>query len=279
MRDVTGKVAVVTGAASGIGRALANRLGAEGMRVVLADIDEGGLGRADSELSATGVETLAAVADVSKVEEVEALAKAAVARFGAVHVVCNNAGVAAFGPSWEIQPQVWEWVLEVNLWGVINGMRTFVPLLLEQNEGHVVNTASMAGLLASPYAAPYTVTKHGVVGLTETLHHELALRGSAVRASVLCPGFIRTNLMADERWAHRLGDLSYIPTDEGSAFVRQMFTDGIETGTPPEELAGLVVDAIRQERFWVLNDAQLGEFALRRYKTAVEGGSPSLGGG
>lgn len=277
MKELQNKVAVVTGAASGIGRALAGRFADEKMAVVLADVDEAALGRAEDELRTAGTETLAVATDVASDESVAELARRTVARFGTAHVVCNNAGVAAFGACWEIDPSVWEWVLGVDLGGVINGIRHFVPLLLEQGEGHVVNTASMAGLLVGPYAAPYTVAKHGVVGLSETLHHELGLRSSPVKVSVLCPGYIKTNLMDDERWKSRLGDTSYIPEDVGSTFVRQMFTDGIESGASPDELAELVVGAIREERFWVLNDRDLGELVLRRYAAAVEGAPPALG--
>ena len=180
MKELRGKVAVVTGAASGIGRALAGRFAAEGMKVVLADVEGPALAKAESELRAGGATVLAVAADVARAEAVDALAARTLEAFGGVHVLCNNAGVYASGLSWERPLADWEWVLGVNLWGVIHGVRAFVPIMLRQgSEAHIVNTASVAGLISGPFSAPYNVSKYGVVALSESLHYELALAGRA----------------------------------------------------------------------------------------------------
>ena len=187
MESFQGKVAVITGAASGIGRALAQRCVQEGMKVVLADIEEGA--------TVLGVRT-----DVAQAAEVAALAQRTLESFGAVHLLFNNAGVAAGGPLWEMSLQDWEWVLGVNLWGVVHGIRTFVPLLLQQgSEAHIVNTASIAGLVSTPGLGVYNVTKHSVVTLSETLYQELQQTGAPVHVSVLCPGWVNTRIHQAER--------------------------------------------------------------------------------
>ena len=244
MQTFTDRVAVVTGAASGIGWALANRLAAEGMKVVLADLDGGALATAERELVASGVRVLAVPTDVARAADVEALARRAVDTFGAVHVLCNNAGVAGRpAPIWEQSVADWEWTLGVNLWGVIHGLRVFLPIMLAQDsEGHVVNTASMAGLVSLPNLAPYHATKHAVVTISESLHHELALRGSRLRASVLCPGFVRTRIMDAARPA---------ATEEMRRW-EEGYRRFIAAGMAPEDVAARVLDAIREERFWIL---------------------------
>src|SRR3989304_1104323 len=188
MKDLNGKVAVVTGGASGIGRAMAERFAAEGMKVVLADIEEEALTRAESEMRATGATVASKRTHVSRGEDVEALARFTIDTFGAVHVVCNNAGVAVGGVTWQQTVKDWEWFLGVNLWGVIHGIRAFVPIMLQQgDECHVVNTASRAGLLTRPWLAMYCASKHAVVALSESLYHELTLTGSNIKASVVFP--------------------------------------------------------------------------------------------
>src|SRR4051812_40433940 len=177
MKDFKSRVAVITGAASGIGRALAERCASAGMKVVLADVEPGALAEAEASLRAGGGTTLAVRTDVSQAKDVEALAQQTLKAFGAVHLLCNNAGVATSGLAWESSLPDWEWVLGVNLWGVIHGVRSFVPIFLAQGtECHIVNTASMSGLVSFPRCSLYGVTKHGVVTLSETLHHDLAER-------------------------------------------------------------------------------------------------------
>lgn len=254
MKEFRGRVAVVTGAASGIGRALATCFAGQGMRVVLADVEPGALAAAERELRAAGCETLAVETDVSRAEQVEALARRTLDAFGAVHVVCNNAGVFTGGLCWEAPLADYEWVLGVNVWGVIHGVRSFLPILLAQGgEGHVVNTASMAALTTLPYAGIYHMSKHAVLALSECLHHELVLRGSQVRVSALCPELVATRIDTAER--NRPASLR---SEEGAGpereLVRQAIAAGIAGGTPPARIAERVLDAIREQRFYVLSE-------------------------
>jgi NAD(P)-dependent dehydrogenase (short-subunit alcohol dehydrogenase family) len=278
VQDLTGKVAVVTGAASGIGFGLAERLVGEGLRVAMADIEEQALTRAAADLEGKGGEVMAVPTDVSVASSVDELARRSVERFGAVHVVCNNAGVGGGGLSWDVPLPVWEWVLGVNLWGVIHGVHAFLPLLLEQGEGHVVNTASVAGLLAAPGMAPYSASKHAVVAISESLHHELTLLGSNVRVSVLCPGPISTRIMESERnWLARLGPQPEDAAPLGGEVLQEMLRQQVESGMKPAEVANMVLDAVRSERFWVLTHPEYGPLAARRMDAAAEGRSPDLG--
>jgi NAD(P)-dependent dehydrogenase (short-subunit alcohol dehydrogenase family) len=268
MRRFQDRVAVVTGGASGIGRACAERFAAAGMRIVLADVEEPALERAAREMTQAGARVLAVPTDVSQAAQVEALARRALEHFGGVHLVFNNAGVYVAGASWEHSLADWGWVLGVNLWGVIHGVRTFLPILLEQkDEGHVINTASMAGLTSNPFMSVYNVSKHGVVTLSESLHHELALLGSQIKVSVLCPGFIRTRIADAAR--NRPSDLRADPPSPNAstdvvAFDRAL-REGVEGGFPPSEVAERVFDAVRNERFYVLlAQPQIRESLLRR---------------
>ncbi len=193
MQEFRDRVAVITGAASGIGRALAQRCAQEGMKVVLADVEESALIETAAEVRASGAPALAVVTDVSNIRAVEALAQQTLDMFGAVHLLCNNAGVAAGTTIWDSTLADWEWVLAVNLWGVIYGVRVFVPIMLSQDtDCHIVNTASIAGLIAGPGLGVYKVAKHGVVTLSETLYYELAQRDAKVKVSVLCPSSRRS---------------------------------------------------------------------------------------
>lgn len=195
MKEFKGKVAVITGAASGIGRGIAERCVSEGMKVVLADIDEANLSKAETELKTAGGTVLGVRTDVSKRSDVERLARQTLDAFGQVHLLFNNAGVAAGGAPWEATWNDWEWVTGVNLWGVIHGVKVFTPLMLAQNtECHIINTSSAAGLIAGGGSAPYAVTKHAVVALSESLYLTLEQRNSQIKVSVLCPGLVRTNI-------------------------------------------------------------------------------------
>ena len=254
MKQFRDRVAVITGGASGIGFATAERLAAEGMKIVLADIEPGALDAAAKKIEKTGAQVLAVRTDVSQAAEVERLAQKALERFGGVHVVFNNAGVAVTGEAWENSLADWQWVLGVNLWGVIHGIHTFLPILLRQNEpGHVVNTASMAGLTSNPGLAVYNVTKHAVVTLTETLHGDLALRGSPVKASVLCPGFISTRIMdsARNRESDRKQDPPTPAASQLGAAIELALREGVKQGYPPTVVAQQVFEAIRDERFYI----------------------------
>jgi NAD(P)-dependent dehydrogenase (short-subunit alcohol dehydrogenase family) len=255
MREFNRKVAVVTGAASGIGRALAECSAAEGMRVVLADVEPAALDRAATELRAAGAEVLAVVTDVAKAGDIEALAQQTLETFGAVHLLCNNAGVGAGTTVWESSLADWEWVLGVNLWGVIHGVRTFVPIMLAQgDECHVVNTASIAGLIAGPGLGVYKVTKHAVVTLSETLHYELAMRGAQIGVSVLCPEWVNTRIMEAAR--NRPPALQNDPAAEQVSpellAAWQYMTEAIQSGMSPAQVAECVFTAIREQQLYIL---------------------------
>jgi NAD(P)-dependent dehydrogenase (short-subunit alcohol dehydrogenase family) len=267
-----GRVAVVTGAASGIGLALSQRFAAEGMRVVMADVEGPALAEAADLLAGRGAEVLPVLTDVASGEQVDALRDRALEAFGSVHVVCNNAGVAGLGrPMWEMSRRDWEWVLGVNLWGVINGIRAFIPVLLEQDAAHVVNTASLAGLTTG-VLGPYSVTKHGVVALSEGLHHQLAQRGASVGVSVLCPGWVRTRIGDSDR--NRPPDLEPAPQlDPQQASVGRQL---LESGMDPSEVAGHVVDAIRSGRFYVLTHPEFNEGIRRRAEEVLAGAPPGM---
>jgi NAD(P)-dependent dehydrogenase (short-subunit alcohol dehydrogenase family) len=264
MKTLREKVAVVTGAASGIGFAMAERFAAEGMKVVLADVEEDELTRAERTIAERGGAALAVRTDVARAADVEALARAALDRFGAVHVLCNNAGVGSDGMAvWEQSLASWQWVLGVNLWGVVHGIRTFVPLMLAGGEeGHVVNTASMAGHLSLPFLSIYDATKHAVVTISESLHHELQMTGAPIKASVLCPGFVRTRIIDSGR--NRPPELyDDARRSEAAQAMQETFRALVETGKDPADVAGCVVDAIRAERFWIFPHPEMLE-ALRQ---------------
>ena len=278
MKDLQDKVAVVTGAASGIGRAMAERFAAEGMKVVLADIEEEALAKAESEMNAEGATVIAVRTDVSKTADVEALAQKTIDGFGAVHVVCNNAGVGpAKGAIWELTETDWQWVLGVNLWGVLHGIRAFVPIMLKQDsEGHIVNTASVAGLLSAPFAATYCVAKHGVVTLSESLHRELAQVGSKVKVSVLCPAWVKTQLMDGDRNRPReLQNASDQATPQAT-MMNEAFRQLVASGTDPGEIGDIVVDAIRDEKFYILPHPEWKEQVRVRMEDILEGRIPSV---
>lgn len=255
LQEFEGKVAVVTGAASGIGRALAERFVEEGMKVVLADVEEGALRETMQQLEQRGAEVLARRTDVSRADELTALAQATLERFGGVHVVCNNAGVFAGGLCWEAPESDWEWVLGVNTLGVLHGIRAFVPILLEQDEpAHVVNTVSMAGLTTLPFSGPYCVSKQAALGLSETLYHELRLRQAPVGVSALCPELIRTGIGRSDR--NRPAHLKR--PEVAASPERDLVESAIQTSTAggldPARMADRVVTGIREDRFYLLAD-------------------------
>jgi NAD(P)-dependent dehydrogenase (short-subunit alcohol dehydrogenase family) len=248
MQIEAGDVAVVTGAASGIGRAVTDALVGLGARVVMADVERDALDAAAADLRAAGADVLAVPTDVRHREQIQTLADAALDTYGRVDIVHNNAGVVAAGAIEELSVETWRWVLEVDLWSVIHGVSVFTPILKSAGRGHVVNTASTAGLQSAKGIAPYNVAKFGVVALTETLRTELA--GSGVSASVLCPGAVDTRITSAER--NRPDDVpaSSGPIAEG---FRTRSTELLKTrGLAPAEVAAMVVDAIRTDRFWII---------------------------
>ena len=252
MTQLESGVCVVTGAASGIGRELAGAFGAEGMRVVLADVNESLLARAVSELSDSGVECVAQVTDVRDPLSVERLADATMERFGGIRVACNNAGVSTMGKQWEISAEDWDWVIGVCLGGVVNGVRSFVPRMLAQGgPAHVVNTASMGGLLTGAYIGPYAAAKHGVIGLSKGLRAELG--GTEIGVTVVCPGMVNTPILEAIR-AHM--DSIGAGGGEEVEFMFDVLESGLETGMSAETAAAMVVAAVKADQFWVLPNGE-----------------------
>lgn len=255
MKDFKGKVAVITGGAAGLGKAMAERFAKEGVKLVLADIEKPVLDKTVAEFKARGVDCIGVHGDVSKEATIQRLLDETLKAYGKVNILCNNAGVASGGKTWERSVKDWEWVLGVNLWSVIHGIHLFVPQMLKQgDECHIVNTASMAGLTSNPFMATYNVTKHGVVTLSETLFQELKLMQSKVKVSVLCPAWVKTNIHESVR--NRPAEL----TDAGAeqrldpmaqmleAQVRQLIAGGLD----PSVIGEAVFDAVKNETFYIL---------------------------
>jgi NAD(P)-dependent dehydrogenase (short-subunit alcohol dehydrogenase family) len=258
--DLRDRVAVITGGASGIGRAMAARFVADGMHVVIADIEQGALAATASELGVVGLRV-----DVADSESVEQLAREVVDRFGAVHLLCNNAGVGGGGRITEQTLRDWRWVIDVNLWGVIHGLHAFLPHLTSAPGGaHVVNTASMAGLSAWPGIGPYNASKYAVVAISETLAVELA--GTGVGVSVLCPGVVRTNIFTSQR--NRPVHLrNGAPKSAARAANRQLMEqDGID----PATVADRVSDAVRSGQFWILTHPELLDAVEARHRSIMQ---------
>ena len=275
MKELKGKVAVVTGGAGGLGRAMAMHFAREGMHVALADIDQASLDVTAAELRMLGVQAIGIRTDVSKATEVDALAARVVAELGGVHVVCNNAGISPLGAAWENTLADWEWMLGVNLWGVIHGVRAFTPLLLAQDEGHIVNTASVAGLINPPGSAMYNVTKHAVVALTETLFHDLAGRKSKVGCSVLCPAYVPTGIADSERSRPAaLANPGATKSAEQQA-REDMLKKAVRSGRlSADDIGAAVLAAVKEERFYILTHPRIKGAIQARMEDILEGRSP-----
>jgi NAD(P)-dependent dehydrogenase (short-subunit alcohol dehydrogenase family) len=277
MDELKGKVAVITGAASGIGRAVALRVADEGMKVVLADIEEGALKEAEGEVGRRGAETTSVVVDVSDGASVRELRDRALDAFGAVHLVHNNAGVGGGGPIWEVPEQDWRWILGVNLWGVVHGVATFVPLFIEQGEGHVVNTASIAGLTTAPFLGPYNATKQAVVAISETLFKDLQATGvSGVGVSVLCPGFVRTRIGESARNRPAWAPEGATEDPEATESMRAAINEMIASGIPPEDVADKVVAAVRTNTFYIRTHPELDAAIATRFAEILETRPPTI---
>jgi NAD(P)-dependent dehydrogenase (short-subunit alcohol dehydrogenase family) len=274
MEHLGGRVAVVTGAASGIGRALADRFAAEGMKVVLADIESEPLAAAVEAIRGGGADAIGVRTDVSQADQVQALADATLAAFGAVHVVCNNAGVESGALFADIPERTWEWVLNVNLWGVLHGCRIFLPLIRRQGEGHIVNTASLASFATGlPTFAPYTTSKFAILAASECLELELLSSDERVGVSVLCPGVVATRMPESER--NRPAD---VPSTEDDPLRRRILGElrrlVKERAMDPAEVADMVVDAIRARRFFVLTHPDEAFLAIERRLQWMRTGIP-----
>jgi NAD(P)-dependent dehydrogenase (short-subunit alcohol dehydrogenase family) len=280
MKDLAGKTAVITGAGSGMGRAFAERFADAGMNVVLADVEEPRLEAATASVAGRGVEAIGVPTDVSDAAAVDRLRDAALARFGRVNVLCNNAGVAGSMGGAGVELDDWRWVIGVNMWGVVHGHRSFLPHLLEHGDGHIVNTASMAG--HHPGHSAYAASKWAVVAITEGLYQQLGAQGSTVGVSCLCPGWVATDIATSDRnrpeWAARPA-LEEQPVDERTAMVRAYVLEQLNSGMAPAKVADMVHDAVVGERFWIFTDMAMVAAVEPRYRAILAAENPPLTGG
>lgn len=274
MKNLADRVAWITGAASGIGLALAHRLASERMKLVLVDVEEAPLREAEAALAQSGVETLALRVDVGNGDEMTAAARRALETFGVVHLIVNNAGVGGGGgPMWQLSEADWRWAIDVNLMGVTHAIRLLLPpLLASGEEGHVLNTASIAGLTTTPFMGPYTATKHAVVSLSESLAKELELAKAKVGVSVLCPGFVKTKISSSQRNRPHAGGA---PTAEMQKF-QTVLNQLVEAGVPAEKIAEEAVRAIREPRFYVLTHPEMKPAIEHRMKQILDEQQPGI---
>lgn len=273
MNELHGKVAAVTGAASGLGRAMALAFASEGMHVALADVDEKGLNKTRADAASRKVKALSMRVDVSRAGEVEAFAERTVSELGGIHLVCNNAGIALSGAVWESTEADWQWILGVNLWGVVHGVRAFAPRLIAQNEGHIVNTASVAGLISPPGMGAYCVTKHAVVTLSESLHHDLRERNCAVGVSLLCPAYVPTAIADSER--NRPKDLPAATKSAERLAKETLLKKAVASGKlSAEQVAQAVVAAVKANRFYILTHPAIKGAVRARMEDVLEERAP-----
>jgi NAD(P)-dependent dehydrogenase (short-subunit alcohol dehydrogenase family) len=278
MKDFDGKVAVVTGAASGIGLGMATRFAQEGMKVVLADVEQPALNAAVLQLQQGEHQVIGVRTDVSDEESVRSLAQQTIDAFGKVHVLCNNAGVGGGrGLLWESSMNDWRWVFGVNFWAALHGIRTFVPIMLKQGEeAHIVNTASLAGL--APGSGIYAVTKHAIVSLTEGLNSNLRMIGSKIGVSCLCPGFVQTNILNAQRNrpAELANEGAEAPLNATEEAFRRFMEDSVAAGMAPEQVGDIVLEGIRDERFWILTSNQFDTAIQLRMEGILNRTNPVL---
>lgn len=275
---ISGKVAVITGGASGMGRAMAHRFGAAGASVVVADIEEPAIAATIGELESVGVEALGIHTDVSDASSMDELTTAVTDTFGQADLVCLNAGVGAGGPMADLTSADWAWVLGVNLWGVIHGLRVFLPGLEERNDGHLVITASVAGIVSYPMMGPYNASKHAVVSIAETLHHELAAKGSNVGVSVLCPGLVNTRILESDRNRPEQYREPALATEPADDTTRRIITEIYSGALEPATVAEMVHDAVVDKRFYVFTDDVFDDAIARRHREIEQRLNPHLDG-
>lgn len=277
MEQFEGKTAVVTGAASGLGRALAGRCVEAKMRVVLADVEVEPLKKVEEALLERGGDVLAVETDVRKLDSIENLHAKAIDAYGKVHVLCNNAGVASGGALWEQTPEEWDWALGVNLWGFAHAVRTFIPgMIAHGEEGHVVNTCSIAALIPMPFGGAYNVAKAGVLALSETLFLELKITDSRIGVSVLCPGLMNTNILESSRnWPEELGPR---PADKRDPAEFAALREMMATGMSPDAVAEGVFNAMRADQLYVLTHPEFDSMIRERMDAILERRNPALPG-
>lgn len=279
MKDFKDKVAVITGAASGIGRGLAEYYAQKEMKIVLADVEVKALSLAESEMKAGWADIITVVTDVSKKEDVQLLAKRTIDAFGKVDLLFNNAGVATGSSIWESSINDCKWVIDVNLWGVIHCIHEFVPIMIRQGTPcHIVNTSSMAGLATYHPSALYQLTKHSIVALSEQLLHDLEIRGTKIKFSVICPGIVNTNIMDAEhnRPEKYLNDLSGVSQNPEPEDMEQAFREMMKSGMPASVLAEIVFKAIEEEKFYIITHPEMKHIAQMRMDGILEERNPFL---
>ncbi|OZE91316.1 oxidoreductase [Rhodococcus sp. 14-2686-1-2] len=274
MMELEGKVAVVTGGASGIGFAMADRFGRNGMKVVIADIEERRLQASTADLRASGFDAIGVVTDVADPESVRALAKHAIGHYGAVHILCNNAGVDSGAMFSDIPLRTWQWVMDVNFYGVLHGCREFLPLLRQERESHIVNTCSVSAVATgAPTMSPYIASKFAVLGMSENLEIELRTAGESVGVSVLCPGPVKTLMAASER--NRPDGVESMSADPvRRSAVERLSDTTAASGLEPQQVAGMVVDGIRERRFFILPHPEMALRGVQRRLDWMQGGTP-----
>jgi len=277
MQELKGKVAVITGAAEGIGKAIAVAAAAEGMRLVLADISDTLLNNTVQELRQTGAEVIGVVTDVAKESDIQTLADQAYAQFGHVHLLVNNAGVAFAKSAWETTAKDWEWIMGINLYGITHALRIFIPRMLASDEvAHIVNTASVAGLIAEPALAAYNVSKFGVVALSESLHHDLSLRKSKIGVSVLCPSWVKTRIIDAERNRKTEDRIQADQLEKLSQKTGAAINKAVEAGISPQQVASDVITAVKANTFYILTHPETKAAVAIRSEDILQGRPPTL---